>query len=375
MCNLLVNALSVTNPSGRHVLLGHLNRIAESLPKTCRLVLICRRDMEAFRTGIQHEVEWEWAPSYTQRWWGRTLWERLYLKRLARRYDAAAYFTPSGMAAHELGIPQLVFAQNPWALVPSARRRRDAFKAGLQRRAYRRSMRVADVMVFNSAYMQQAYRENAGHTERRGLVVCQAIDETTRSRAAASIRISRHPFQVLTVSVMAPHKNIETLVRAFQGVHQTHSQARLMLAGSWPDSGYELRIREEVHSLGLDKAVVFAGFVSREELDQLYAESRVFCLMSRCESFGIPSIEAQLFGTPVISSTVCAIPEICGEGGRFCDPDDVPGIASALEQLLTDEAEWQRCSEWARANAERYTWQRCSKPLVDLVAEYTAPDQ
>jgi len=375
MRNLLVNALSVTNPSGRHVLLGHLNRIAEALPETCRLVLICRRDMEAFRTGIQHEVEWEWAPAYTRRWWGRALWERLHLKRLARRYDAVAYFTPSGVAAHDVGIPQLVFAQNPWALVPSARRRRDALKAWLQRRAYRRAMRVADVMVFNSVYMQQVYRENAGHTERRGLVVCQAIDETTRTRAAATTRIPRHPFQVLSVSVMAPHKNMETLIRAFQQVHQNHPQARLVLAGSWPDSGYELCIRNEVHARGLKEAVVFAGFVSREALNQSYAESRVFCLMSRCESFGIPAVEAQLFGTPVISSTVCAIPEICGEGGYFCDPDDVPGIAAALEQMLTDEAEWQHCSELARTNAERYTWQRCSQPLVDLVADLTGPDQ
>jgi len=370
MRKLLVNALSVTNPSGRHVLLGHLNRLAESLPETCRLVLVCRREMEAFRKGFHHQAEWEWAPAYTHCWWGRALWERLHLKCLAKRYDAVAYFTPSGVAAHALGIPQLVFAQNPWALVPSARRRRDAPKAWLQRRAYRRAMRVADVMIFNSLYMQQAYRENAGVRERRGLVVFQAIDESSRARAAASTQVPRQPFQVLSVSVMAPHKNIETLVRAFQRVHQTHPQARLILAGSWPDAGYEKRIRDEVRVLGLDDAVEFTGFVSRERLDQLYAESRIFCLMSRCESFGIPAIESQLFGTPVVSSTVCAIPEICGEGGRFCDPDDVPSIATALQALMSDDDEWQRLSGLARKNAERFTWEECSQPLIDLIAEY-----
>lgn len=91
--------------------------------------------------------------------------------------------------------------------------------------------------------------------------------------------------------------------------------------------------------------------------------------MSRCESFGIPAIEAQLFGTPVVTSTVCAMPEIGGEGGLYRDPDDVPAIAEALTKLLTDADEWQRRSQLARANAARYQWQTCSQPLVDLIAE------
>ena len=98
----------------------------------------------------------------------------------------------------------------------------------------------------------------------------------------------------------------------------------------------------------------------------MYAESQVFCLMSRCESFGIPAIEAQLFGTPVVCSTACAVPEICGEGGLFCDPDDIDGIAEALNSLLEDSDVWRARSELALRNADRFHWQACSKPLVEL---------
>ena len=91
--------------------------------------------------------------------------------------------------------------------------------------------------------------------------------------------------------------------------------------------------------------------------------------MSRCESFGIPAIEAQLFGTPVVCSTACAVPEICGEGGLFCEPDDIPGIAEALESLLSDANAWNDASEQARRNADRFRWQTCSQPLVKLFRE------
>jgi len=370
MRKLLVNALSVSNPSGHHVLLGHLDRIADSLQGRCRLVVVCRADMMTLQTGLVGRAEWEFAPASTRRWWVRAVWERMHLSRLVKKHGACATFTTSGFAAHELGVPQIVFAQNPWALVSAARRPRDAFKAWLQRRAYRRAMRVADVMVFLSRYMQQAYRENAGIQERRGLVVYLGADKSTHASAVSQASLPRKSGQILSVSVMAPHKNMESLVRAFQLVHRSRPEARLHLVGSWPDPAYERRIRTLVNSLDLSQVVSFEGFVSREQLNRFYAESQVFCLMSRCESFGIPAIEAQLFGTPVVSSTICAIPEICGEGGRFCDPDDVPGIAAALQSLIEDDNERQRLSGLARKNAARFTWEACSRPLVDLIAEF-----
>lgn len=370
MNRILVNALSVTNPSGRHVVLGHLGCVAAALAGRLRLVVLVREDMVELHRGLGERVDWVFAPRATRHWLARAAWERACLPRLVRRQGACACFTPSGFAARGLDVPQIVFCQNPWALVPAARRRRDALKAWLQRRAYRRAMRAAQAMVFLSRDLQAAYRRNAGCEERRGLVAYAGLDDSARARAAAP-PVPRRTGQIVSVSVMAPHKNAEALVQAFQAVRAGgHPEARLVLAGSWPDPAYERKIRAQVDALGLRAAVEFAGFVAREKLDRLYAESQVFCLMSRCESFGIPAAEAQLFGTPVVSSRAGAIPEICGAGGVFCDPDDVPGIAAALRSLLEDEAEWRRLSGLARENAERFVWSRCSQPLIDLFAEF-----
>ncbi len=367
MDNILVNALSVTNQSGLNVLAGHLGRLVAQLRDRCVFAVLIRDDMQSLKHLLDGQVEWITAPASTARWMPRVLWELLHLSGIAHRAGSRFYFTPSGIAAPFLRTPQVVFCQNPWAFVPAARRTRDAVKAWLQRLAYRRTVKTAAVMVFNSEFMREAYRANAGRKERNGLVVYQAANDDTRHRAELWRDRPRSPGQILCVSAMGPHKNAEALVQAFQLV-RNRPGAMLHFTGSWPDPEYERKIRTLVRSAGLDDQVSFAGFVTREELDRLYAESMVFCLMTRCESFGIPAVEAQLFGTPVVSSNACAVPEICGDGGVFLDPDDVPGIAAALDRLLTDGDEWKRISTLARVNAVKYNWENCSQPLVGLFA-------
>ncbi len=359
MTNILVNALSVTNQSGLHVLAGHLDQLV----KEFRITVIARESMTGLRERLGDRVDWIDVPEKTARWLPRAVWEFQCLEKTAQAVQAQFYFTPSGIAASRLNIPQVVLCQNPWALVPSARRTVDAPKAWLQRRAYRKAMRIADVMAFNSQFMQQAYRQNAGRHEHKGRVVYQAAAEETRERSKHWKNRRRIPGQIVCVSAMAPHKNIESLVQAFGRLAKETS---LRLVGAWPDPAYESGIRKQVAASGLEDRVHFDGFVSREELDQTYAESQVFCLMSRCESFGIPAIEAQLFGTPVVCSNVCAVPEICGDGGLFCDPDDISGIADALQSLLSDSNGWKKFSEQARQNADRFRWETCSRPLANL---------
>jgi glycosyltransferase involved in cell wall biosynthesis len=276
-------------------------------------------------------------------------------------------YSPAGAVTPGVPVPQIAFAQNPWALVKLKRSPAGHVKAWLQRLAYRRAMRSAGVMVFNSRFMHDAYKANAGRDARSARIIYQGVDEETFAAAAARAGTTRKPHQIVSVSVMAPHKGVETLVSAIARLRSQYSlPATLLLIGDWPDSRYRQQIEQQVDRLGLSGAVTFSGHVTREALHEAYASSRVFSLMSWCESFGIPAVEAQAFGTPVVSSDCTAIPEVCGEGALFAPPGDDERTASSLAELLTNDRRWEELSTLAVANAERFRWDTCSRAYVDL---------
>lgn len=365
----LVNALSVTNPSGKHVLLGHFSRLAVWTEKEHQYVILHHQGNKDICRELGPNVQWVQCPEYTSGWLGRFFWEYFKLPGLADHLQTDIYFTPAGTVCPTLSIPQVSFAQNPWALVSGLNRTPlEQIKAVLQRKAYRTAMHKAQLMVFNSTYMREAYRRNAGLRESASEIVYQGIDDETFATAEKYRNKPRKNNQVLCVSIMAPHKGIETVI---QGIHLTRQKykidANLIIIGKWPDKAYEEKIRKLISNLGLNDVVNIRGYVPRDELRKAYAESKVFCLMSHCESFGIPAVEAQTFGTPVVSSNCCAIPEICGKGGAFPDEDDVDEVASQINRLLTDKQYWDDLSMKARTNAERFRWDICSTGLLKML--------
>lgn len=366
---ILINALSATNPSSRHVLLGHLSHFAKMTVGRHDFVVLFHHGNREIQRDLGENVQWLESPGYTSHWAGRTLWERLFLPKLVLKLGAKLFLTPSGAIVPGVKVPQISYAMNPWALVSAVPRRPlERVKAALQRQAYRQAMREARMMVFLSEYMRQAYRKNAGFKEHDSEVIYVGIDEDTLAAAARMKEsVVKNPLQILCVSVMAPHKGIETVLEALTLLHREHGvKATLKLVGGWPDPDYRRKMRSLIVELGLEKDVEIAGHVSREELHRSYAEARVYCLMSWCESFGIPAAEAQAFGTPVITSNCCAMPEVGGAGGIYPEPGDAISVAKAIARILAERQAWNSFSQKALENVQRFQWESCAQSFVKI---------
>ncbi len=120
-----------------------------------------------------------------------------------------------------------------------------------------------------------------------------------------------------------------------------------------------------IRSLGLRDRVHWLGQVSRAEMPALMAGSAVVVYPSHYEGFGLPPLEAMAAGCPVVASNASCLPEVLGDAALLVDPGDETGFARAVESVLTDQQLRQRLIAAGRAQARKFTWERCAERTVD----------
>ena len=370
--HLFVNALSIGSLSGAHVVYGFLRPMCRWFQPQHQLTILHYEGQSPPLEILQAGVKSIALPKSLGNWFRRTAWELAHLPKVLQDNRADVLLGVSGAINPRCPVPQVTLAQNPWCYVAAAQQGwKDRLKAGLQRSGYRSAFRKSAMMVYISSHLRDLYRQaNSDANETRSEIAYVGLNDDTY-RAATELRGSqREEFSVLSVSAFAPWKGVESVVEAISLLRARGIPAKLKLVGPWPVPEYESRVRKLIADRQLDQTVQIVGKVSTEELHRFYASSQVFCLMSSCESFGIPAAEAMAFGTPIVSTDCCAIAEVCAGSGLFGPINDAPWTANALERALTNKLEWETWSDSAVTNASKLTWEQCAAPfrtIPDLV--------
>ncbi len=127
-----------------------------------------------------------------------------------------------------------------------------------------------------------------------------------------------------------------------------------------------------MQTLGCPRNVRLLGVVSDEMLAALYRNARVFLFPTFFEGFGIPVIEAQAAGTPVVCSDLPVLREVAGQGAIFVDPRSPDAMAEAVRAAAWDRGLRERLVEEGRENAARFTWSRAAESFL-AACERLAP--
>jgi glycosyltransferase involved in cell wall biosynthesis len=143
----------------------------------------------------------------------------------------------------------------------------------------------------------------------------------------------------------------------------------LVVAGTG-DRELEARLRGEAARLGIERDVVWAGFVTGEEQLAVLAAADLFVLPSHSENFGVSVVEAMACGLPVVVSDQVGIHrEIAAAGAGLVVPCRADALAEALMQLARDADLRRRQGDRGRRLArERYSVESMTQGLLELYA-------
>lgn len=145
--------------------------------------------------------------------------------------------------------------------------------------------------------------------------------------------------QILFVGTLTRIKGVDTVFRTYNRLKKEGVSISLIIAGK--DGVWENGMKSSEYLLNLvdkefQKDVIFTGHINRDELIQLYAESKLALLPSLIETFGYTAVEAMYYGCPTIFTSKGSGPEIIDDrkNGLLVDPYDEDEIFNVVQNLL-----------------------------------------
>lgn len=157
-----------------------------------------------------------------------------------------------------------------------------------------------------------------------------------------------------------PNKNLEGVARALEGM-----PCRLIVLGALTPSQRALLERGGVR---YEERVA----LPREQVADAYREADVVVFASTKEGFGLPIVEAQASGRPVVAGDRPPLPEVAGEGACLVDPFDVSSIRAGIRRVVEDAAYRRRLVEEGLRNVARFEAGRIAEAHADLYDEVLA---
>lgn len=172
----------------------------------------------------------------------------------------------------------------------------------------------------------------------------------------------------LHVGTLEPRKNIDTLLATWQEVRENiQDPPLLVLCGKY---GWKTdSIRSQVEQAEQAGWLRHLGYVSERELAALYENAGVVLFPSLYEGFGLPAVEAQWAGTPLVCSDIPVLHEVAGEGALFAPPDRPDLLAAAVIRILEDQALALELSEKGKKRTQELSWDRTAAETLAVWRE------
>lgn len=227
------------------------------------------------------------------------------------------------------------------------------------------SCRVASTVICVSENTKRDVMSFYGVLEEKIRVVSEGYERQPTINNQQSVEKSEKQY-LLFIGRLEERKNVARMIKAFEILKERYQIPHELILVGKPGYGYA-RIKQHRASSKYQSAIIEKGYVTEEEKWELLKSADIFLFPTLYEGFGIPVLEAQSVGVPVVTSNTSSLPEVAGDGAVFVDPASVESIAEGVQKLLSDEGVRNGIISKGRENIKRFSWEGCAANLSVLL--------
>jgi len=195
-------------------------------------------------------------------------------------------------------------------------------------------------------------------------------DKITVTYEAADVFIDqltpyKHPFNryILYVGQQSDYKNIRSLGDAHQKLLSKYPDLGLILVGK---KNASIISNEKYFTDKKYRNILFTDFIPNNQRDWLYTNTAAYMFPSLMEGFGLPGLEAMGYGAPIVSSSATCLPEVYGDAALYFDPTNTDDIASAINQVLSDDNLRNNLIKKGHEQIKKYSWKRMAEQTYSV---------
>ena len=166
---------------------------------------------------------------------------------------------------------------------------------------------------------------------------------------------------LLAVSSVKANKNFESVLKAYEIFYRSNPNVRLYIVGDCNDKNFQTIDIDQYRN---NPSIKFLGRVSDEELVKYYSNAQGFVFPSLYEGFGIPVLEAQACGCPVLASDIPPLKEVLNDSALFCNPLEIEDIAFKLQQILSER---DILVQNGYENVKRFSWDESADKCLRML--------
>lgn len=171
---------------------------------------------------------------------------------------------------------------------------------------------------------------------------------------------------ILYVGSLSPRKNIPRLIQAYDKLKiEKNIPHSLVLAGgkTWKGKDIHQSIKQSLYQ----NDIILSGFISDDELPYLYNMADLLVYPSLYEGFGLPILEAQACGCPIVCSYSSSLKEVGRDSVHKVDPYSVEAIKNGIYKVISHHDYRNLLITKGFKNLKRFSWEKTANEILSLL--------